>query len=364
MADLQTTFKKLYVAQDFINVNRSKLSPEDEEAIYTSLMRQIPINITKKTNKTEYPKKTTDTSDSTTIEASLFNSTTKYLSNVMLLNGKSSYKSENKKDKTEEGTESTKEKETECKKTKTTFYELEKDIKFMVAVKGKSIVTPGGFWNSDLDGSNPKDDDNKTLIKTAIRCFKAQTQIDLSSCQKWIKFSETHYFIKEENIELVSVIFVPIFNPNEEINVYHKNGQLTFSWLSLNGLLEYNEEDVGTFEVSLFGELFKILLCSMFGRKILSAIKLKMDSINREDKEIDGEPDAKRSRIVQTNRDVLLAFQFFDKGATSFIKSKDLSSILFFLNSGLSRRMVQDYIAQLESKESSGFVPYSQIAKN
>ena len=63
------------------------------------------------------------------------------------------------------------------------------------------------------------------------------------------------------------------------------------------------------------------------------------------------------------NKDILRAFQFFDRGATGFIRSRDLTALLLFLNNGLSRGMAQSYVAQFESKESSGFVPYAPIAE-
>lgn len=348
VADLQTIFKRLYISQDFVSLVRHRLSPEDEDAIYSSLTRPIPVSITKKGAKPDPSKKQPESPDA---PPSLYKGKTKYLSSVILLNGKDC--KIDPQDTAKKGKEQNPAPQTKMpdKKSKGNFYDLEKDIKVMISLRDRTIVAPGGFWNSDLDGADPSGDSD-TLIRTATRCFKAQTQIDLSSCQRWVRFSEAHYFLKEEGVELVSVTYIPIYAPQKEVVVPSKNGQLTFSWLSLNGLLEYNEEDIGTFEISLFGELFKILLCSMFGRTILDAITKKAG----------GEPEAKRPKLGHTDRNVLWAFQFFDKGATGFVKSKDLSTILLFLNSGLSRRMVQDYVAQFESKESSGFVPYAGIA--
>lgn len=305
------------------------------------------MSITKKSNKSDSGKK--GGAEPPEAPASLHNGKTKYLSSVMLLNGKN-----------------TKSNDKEKGKGKVTFYDLEKEVKFLIAGKDRTIFAPGGFWNSELDGPEPQDD-GETLVRTAIRCFKSQTQIDLGACRRWIKFSEARYFLKEdegEGFELVSVIYIPVYTPSEEageITIPSKNGPLAFSWLSLNGLLDYNEEDIGTFEISLFGEMFKILLCSIFGRKILDAIRDHKKEEEGDDGEALSEPDEKRCKTEGADGSVLHAFQFFDKGATGFLKSKDLSAILLFLNSGLSRRMVQDYVSQFESKESSGFVPYAQI---
>lgn len=42
----------------------------------------------------------------------------------------------------------------------------------------------GGEWVPSMDGSDP-DADPMVLVRTAIRCTKAQTGLDLSSCTKW-----------------------------------------------------------------------------------------------------------------------------------------------------------------------------------
>ena len=73
-----------------------------------------------------------------------------------------------------------------------------KCFEFLVGSKGRSeLMAIGGSWSEKQDGQNP-DSDPKVLINTAIRTTKALTGIDLSSCTRWYKFLEIHYFRPEE----------------------------------------------------------------------------------------------------------------------------------------------------------------------
>lgn len=58
-------------------------------------------------------------------------------------------------------------------------------IKFLVGMRGKDeAMAIGGHWSPSLDGADPENDAS-VLIKTAIRCCKALTDIDLSLCTQW-----------------------------------------------------------------------------------------------------------------------------------------------------------------------------------
>jgi hypothetical protein len=52
-------------------------------------------------------------------------------------------------------------------------------------MRGKDeAMAIGGHWSPSLDGAEPETDPS-VLIKTAIRCCKALTGIDLSLCTQW-----------------------------------------------------------------------------------------------------------------------------------------------------------------------------------
>eukprot|EP00106_Octopus_bimaculoides_P005640 XP_014773082.1 PREDICTED: cell division cycle and apoptosis regulator protein 1-like [Octopus bimaculoides] len=71
-------------------------------------------------------------------------------------------------------------------------------IQFLVGLKGKNEpMSIGGPWSPSLDGPNPAEDP-KVLIKTAIRCTRALTNIDLSMCTQWYRFAEIRYIRPEE----------------------------------------------------------------------------------------------------------------------------------------------------------------------
>ncbi|XP_042192599.1 cell division cycle and apoptosis regulator protein 1 isoform X3 [Callorhinchus milii] len=90
-------------------------------------------------------------------------------------------------------------------------------VKFLVGMKGKDeAMAIGGHWSPSLDGLNPEQEPS-VLIRTAIRCCKTLTGIDLSGCTQWYRFAEIRYHRPEEHhkgrtvpahVETV-VIFLP-----------------------------------------------------------------------------------------------------------------------------------------------------------
>ncbi|CAK9252121.1 unnamed protein product, partial [Sphagnum jensenii] len=86
-------------------------------------------------------------------------------------------------------------------------------LKFVALRKDRSaIMAAGGIWEQDLDGGNPATDDS-ALIRTAIRCTKESTQLDLSGCKSWIRVIEVHYNrVAEDGISShkeITVMFLP-----------------------------------------------------------------------------------------------------------------------------------------------------------
>uniref|UniRef100_W5K1E6 Cell division cycle and apoptosis regulator protein 1 n=1 Tax=Astyanax mexicanus TaxID=7994 RepID=W5K1E6_ASTMX len=78
-----------------------------------------------------------------------------------------------------------------------TFQHPARLIKFLVGMRGKDeAMAIGGHWSPSLDGADPENDAS-VLIKTAIRCCKALTGIDLSLCTQY-RFAEIRYHRPEE----------------------------------------------------------------------------------------------------------------------------------------------------------------------
>ncbi|XP_060642916.2 cell cycle and apoptosis regulator protein 2 [Anolis sagrei] len=84
-----------------------------------------------------------------------------------------------------------------------------KQIKFLLGKKADETVLIGGEWSPSLDGPDPAAD-SKVLIRTAIRCTKAQTGLDLTGCTKWLRFAEFRY-LREGNPshQEQTVVFLP-----------------------------------------------------------------------------------------------------------------------------------------------------------
>uniref|UniRef100_H3ATA2 Cell cycle and apoptosis regulator 2 n=1 Tax=Latimeria chalumnae TaxID=7897 RepID=H3ATA2_LATCH len=82
-------------------------------------------------------------------------------------------------------------------------------IKFLMGMKGDAAVLIGGPWSPSLDGPNPERDPS-VLVRTAIRCTKSMTGIDLSACTQWFRFAEVRYVHSGESAQVETVvIFLP-----------------------------------------------------------------------------------------------------------------------------------------------------------
>ncbi|KAM7153287.1 cell cycle and apoptosis regulator protein 2 isoform 2-T2 [Macrochelys suwanniensis] len=84
-----------------------------------------------------------------------------------------------------------------------------KQIKFLLGRKEDEAVLIGGEWSPSLDGPEP-DSDPLVLVRTAIRCTKAQTGLDLSTCTKWFRFAEFRYLHQGDPSQRETVVvFLP-----------------------------------------------------------------------------------------------------------------------------------------------------------
>nr|XP_008118370.2 PREDICTED: cell cycle and apoptosis regulator protein 2 [Anolis carolinensis] len=84
-----------------------------------------------------------------------------------------------------------------------------KQIKFLLGKKADETVLIGGEWSPSLDGPDPAANP-MVLIRTAIRCTKVQTGLDLTGCTKWLRFAEFRY-LREGNPshQEQTVVFLP-----------------------------------------------------------------------------------------------------------------------------------------------------------
>ncbi|KAK4758838.1 hypothetical protein SAY87_020139 [Trapa incisa] len=84
-------------------------------------------------------------------------------------------------------------------------------LRFAVLKKEHCLMCIGGSWDP-VDGEDPSIDAS-SLVKTAIRCAKDITQLDLWNCRNWNPFLEIHYErIGKDGLfshKEVTVIFVP-----------------------------------------------------------------------------------------------------------------------------------------------------------
>ncbi|XP_054854174.1 cell cycle and apoptosis regulator protein 2 isoform X2 [Eublepharis macularius] len=84
-----------------------------------------------------------------------------------------------------------------------------KQIKFLLAKKADEAVLIGGEWSPSLDGIDPATNP-MVLIRTAIRCTKAQTGLDLNTCTKWFRFADFRYLHEgSPSCQEQTVVFLP-----------------------------------------------------------------------------------------------------------------------------------------------------------
>ncbi|KAG5834225.1 hypothetical protein ANANG_G00259310 [Anguilla anguilla] len=155
-------------------------------------------------------------------------------------------------------------------------------IKFLLALKGSELQLLGGRWCPLEDGSNPAKDP-LVLIRTAVRCVKEQTGLDLSHCSHWHKMAEVRYLCGGEVETAVFYLpdvwrTVPTEEEWAELRASAKDEQedgalplpedpslvvypcpgTSLSSLALSYLLEpRNSQSQDAFEVALSAELLK-----------------------------------------------------------------------------------------------------------
>ncbi|XP_058864427.1 cell cycle and apoptosis regulator protein 2 [Acipenser ruthenus] len=264
-------------------------------------------------------------------------------------------------------------------------------IKFLVGLKQEEAVVLGGAWSPSLDGSKPVKDP-LVLIRTAVRCTKAQTGLDLSTCSQWFKFAEVRYL--RAGLVETTVFFLPdvwhslpsmseweglllAHNPGTESShspdsdqwrrallwtagppeplgalpdepalLVHPREGLPCTTLPLSSLLKYrNSPGHNSFEGMLSG-LIRAVSAGVVQEEGEMNPVLSRLSDPSSTKETDKEP---CSSLV-LSRDILLAFVYFDHNFCGFLLDKDLEEIVLSLGLHLSRAQVTELVTKVVSQ--------------
>ncbi|KAJ7988368.1 hypothetical protein DPEC_G00322830 [Dallia pectoralis] len=159
-------------------------------------------------------------------------------------------------------------------------------IKFLLGQVGGEYRVLGGPWSSEKDGGGLSPlKDPQALMRTALRCVKEQTELDLSACSHWYKMAELSY-VCEGKVETVVFLMPDVWRivPTEEDwNTLRTEEEaptlpaspclvvkplpgLTLCPVSLSSLLEHpTSATKEAFEVGLLAELFCEMLQRDFG---------------------------------------------------------------------------------------------------
>nr|XP_060497072.1 cell division cycle and apoptosis regulator protein 1 [Panthera onca] len=332
-------------------------------------------------------------------------------------------------------------------------------VKFLVGMKGKDeAMAIGGHWSPSLDGPDPEKDPS-VLIKTAIRCCKALTGIDLSVCTQWYRFAEIRYHRPEEthkgrtvpaHVETVVLFFpdvwhcLPTRSEWETLSRGYKQQlveKLQGERKEADGEQDEEEKDDGeakeistpthwskldpkTMKVNdLRKELESRALSSKGLKSQLIARLTKQlkveeqkeeqkeleksekeeeeeddrkseddkevyilfcccsDFIDRDEEEINKRDDKRdvnryckerpskdkekeKTQMITINRDLLMAFVYFDQSHCGYLLEKDLEEILYTLGLHLSRAQVKKLLNKVVLRESCFYRKLTDTSKD
>ncbi|KAI1882560.1 hypothetical protein AGOR_G00252010 [Albula goreensis] len=177
-------------------------------------------------------------------------------------------------------------------------------FKILLAEKGAELQLLGGPWCPEMDGANPEKDP-LVLIRTAVRCVKEQTGLDLSHCCQWNKMAEVRYLCGGE-VETLVIYLPDVWRcvptpeewvelrasaqeeqennapslPEEPSLVVYPCPGTTLTPIPLSSLLEpRNAQTQDAFEVGLSAELLSEMLQRDFGLVIYHSLcSLSQDS--------------------------------------------------------------------------------------
>ncbi|KAF3828146.1 hypothetical protein GH733_001992 [Mirounga leonina] len=304
-------------------------------------------------------------------------------------------------------------------------------VKFLVGMKGKDeAMAIGGHWSPSLDGPDPEKDPS-VLIKTAIRCCKALTGIDLSVCTQW--FQNSNYvlnFVYQDEEEKDDGEAKEISTPThwskldpKTMKVNDLRKELESRALSSKGLKsqliarltkqlkveeqkeeqkeleksekEEEEEDDRKSEDDKEEEERKrqeemerqrrerryilpdepaIIVhpnwaakSGKFDYRDEEEINKREDKrdINRYCKERPSKDKEKeKTQMITINRDLLMAFVYFDQSHCGYLLEKDLEEILYTLGLHLSRAQVKKLLNKVVLRESCFYRKLTDTSKD
>ncbi|XP_071008567.1 cell cycle and apoptosis regulator protein 2-like [Oncorhynchus clarkii lewisi] len=160
-------------------------------------------------------------------------------------------------------------------------------IKFLLGEVGGEFRALGGPWCLETDGGGPSPlKDPRALLRTALRCVREQSGLDLSGCSQWYKMAELSY-VCEGKLETVVFLLPDVWRivPTEDdwstLRTQEEEGAplpaapclvarprpgLALCPVPLSSLLEpHTSTTKEAFEVGLLAELFCEMLQRDFG---------------------------------------------------------------------------------------------------
>lgn len=197
------------------------------------------------------------------------------------------------------------------------------------------------------------------------------TMDDDSSAEKAPPKKESKPVVKELDEKQKLALKNAYKFPSEPCILVHphpkaKSGKFDCTVMSLSVLLDYRTEDnkEGTFEVSLFAELFNEMLMRDSGFKVYKAVveaaekssdsgeKSASKSSEASGKEPEPEEEEKddaktKKKTITKNKDLLLACSYFDLGHCGYFETKDLEDILTTMNFNLSRAQIKKLVTKV-----------------
>ena len=149
-----------------------------------------------------------------------------------------------------------------------------------------------------------------------------------------------------------------------------KSGKFDCTVMSLSVLLDYRTDDnkEGTFEVSLFAELFNEMLMRDSGYKIYRSITDQQPAAAAAPAKASESPkegeETEPKKLVTRNKELLMACSYFDLGHGGYIETKDVEDILQATTLCLSRAQIKKLVAKVVQKDRLNYRQFTDRPEN